>query len=291
MYKVDNAVIMAAGASSRFAPLSYECPKALIDVKGEILIERQIRQLLEAGIREIYIVTGYKAEQFEYLREKYGIHIVENKEYLTKNNHSSIYAVRDILRNTYICSADNYFSKNPFESQVDDSYYAALYSDGPTNEWCMQTDANGYITDVRAGGSDAWYMLGHAFWSEEFSEKFKKILVDIYDQPETKGLFWEDIFINNIADLPMRMRKYEDDVIFEFDSLDELRLFDTSYVEDTRSSILKYIALRLGSSERELHRIVPMKTTDTNVLGIQFEFGGERYGYTYSNQFLWRILE
>lgn len=291
MYKVDNAVIMAAGASSRFAPLSYECPKALIDVKGEILIERQIRQLLEAGIREIYIVTGYKAEQFEYLREKYGVHIVENKEYLTKNNHSSIYAVRDILRNTYICSADNYFSKNPFESQVDDSYYAALYSDGPTNEWCMQTDANGYITDVRAGGSDAWYMLGHAFWSEEFSEKFKKILVDIYDQPETKGLFWEDIFINNIADLPMRMRKYEDDVIFEFDSLDELRLFDTSYVEDTRSSILKYIALRLGSSERELHRIVPMKTTDTNVLGIQFEFGGERYGYTYSNQFLWRILE
>ena len=291
MYKVDNAVIMAAGASSRFAPLSYECPKALIEVKGEILIERQIHQLQEAGIREIYIVTGYKAEQFEYLREKYGVHIVENKEYLTKNNHSSIYAVRDILRNTYICSADNYFSKNPFESQVDDSYYAALYSDGPTNEWCMQTDANGYITDVRAGGSDAWYMLGHAFWSEEFSEKFKKILVDIYDQPETKGLFWEDIFINNIADLPMRMRKYEDDVIFEFDSLDELRLFDTSYVEDTRSSILKYIALRLGSSERELHRIVPMKTTDTNVLGIQFEFGGERYGYTYSNQFLWRILE
>ena len=291
MYKVDNAVIMAAGASSRFAPLSYEIPKALIEVKGEILIERQIRQLQEAGIREIYIVTGYKAEQFDYLREKYGVHIVENKEYLTKNNHSSIYAVRDILRNTYICSADNYFSKNPFESQVDDSYYAALYSDGPTNEWCMQTDANGYITDVRAGGSDAWYMLGHAFWSEEFSEKFKKILVDIYDQPETKGLFWEDIFINNIADLPMRMRKYEDDVIFEFDSLDELRLFDTSYVEDTRSSILKYIALRLGSSERELHRIVPMKTTDTNVLGIQFEFGGERYGYTYSNQFLWRILE
>ena len=42
-YKVENAVIMAAGLSSRFAPLSYEKPKALITVKGEVLIERQIR--------------------------------------------------------------------------------------------------------------------------------------------------------------------------------------------------------------------------------------------------------
>ena len=70
MFKVDNAVIMAAGTSSRFAPLSYEMPKALIPVKGEVLIERQIRQLKEAGVPEIYIVTGYKSEMFAYLEEK-----------------------------------------------------------------------------------------------------------------------------------------------------------------------------------------------------------------------------
>ena len=40
-----NAVIMAAGMSTRFAPLSYEKPKGLWKVKGEILIEREIRQL------------------------------------------------------------------------------------------------------------------------------------------------------------------------------------------------------------------------------------------------------
>ena len=49
-YKVDNAVIMAAGMSTRLAPLSYETPKALLNVHGEVLIERQIRQLGEAGI-------------------------------------------------------------------------------------------------------------------------------------------------------------------------------------------------------------------------------------------------
>ena len=47
-YKVDNAIIMAAGLSSRFAPLSYEKPKGLYGVKGEILIEREIEQLKSA---------------------------------------------------------------------------------------------------------------------------------------------------------------------------------------------------------------------------------------------------
>ena len=151
MYQVDNAVIMAAGTASRFAPLSYEKPKALITVKGEVLIERQIRQLQEAGVPEIYIVTGYKAEMFSYLKEKYGVHIVHNPDYLTRNNNASIYAVKDILRNSYICSADNYFSRNPFEKEVSDCYYAAVYADGPTKEWCMQTDDDGIIRQVQIG--------------------------------------------------------------------------------------------------------------------------------------------
>ena len=96
-YKVDNAIIMAAGTSSRFAPLSYEMPKALIEVKGDILIERQIRQLQQAGIRQIIVVVGYKKEQFEYLNNKFGVVIVENEEYLSRNNNGSIYAAKIVF--------------------------------------------------------------------------------------------------------------------------------------------------------------------------------------------------
>ena len=42
-YKVKNAIILAAGFASRCAPLSYEKPKGLFIVKGEVLIERQIK--------------------------------------------------------------------------------------------------------------------------------------------------------------------------------------------------------------------------------------------------------
>ena len=69
---------MAAGTASRFAPLSYEKPKGLLKVKGEILIERQIRQLQEAGISDIVIVVGYMAEKFMYLSNKLGVKIVIN---------------------------------------------------------------------------------------------------------------------------------------------------------------------------------------------------------------------
>lgn len=289
MYHVDNAIIMAAGVSSRFAPLSYERPKALTEVKGEVLIERQIRQLQEAGIQNIYIIVGYKAEQFEYLQEKCGVQLIVNGEYMTRNNHSSIYASRNVIRNTYICSADNYFLENPFERCVEESYYAAVFAPDETREWCMQTDAEGYIEHVEVGGRNAWYMLGHAFWSEDFSKKFLPLLEAEYDLPETKGLFWENIFINHMDILKMQIRKYPAHYIFEFDSIDELRLFDATYITDTRSAILKRIARELDGTEAEIEQITPVKNSDTGVTGIRFVFRGEQYGYTYKDKALRRI--
>ena len=54
---VKHAVIMAAGLSSRFAPLSYEKPKALFEVRGEILIERQIEAY---GVRRSFHCHRYR---------------------------------------------------------------------------------------------------------------------------------------------------------------------------------------------------------------------------------------
>lgn len=283
-YTVNNAVIMAAGTSSRFAPLSYERPKALTEVKGEILIERQIRQLQEAGIPEIILVVGYKMEQFFYLREKFGVKIVVNPDYLTRNNNASIYAVRSELRNTYICSADNYFARNPFEAVVDDAYYSAVYAAGATKEWCLQEDARGYINHVQIGGSDAWYMLGHVFWSEDFSREFVRILESVYSRPETADLLWESIYMEHLDTLKMRIRKYPEDTIFEFDTLDELRAFDSSYIDDTRSGILQTIAGQLGCAQREIVNVTAYKDLDNAASGFRFAVRDGIYTYSYETK-------
>lgn len=229
-YRVENAVIMAAGLSRRFAPLSDKVPKSLLKVKGEILIERQIRQLLEAGISSIYLVVGYKKEQFAYLKEKYGVRLIENPEYQTRNNHSSIYAARHILGNSYICSSDNYFMENIFEPYVFHSYYAASYASGNTGEYCLTADRSDKIVSVQIGGHDSWYMMGHVYWTREFSESFIKILESVYHLPETANQYWEDIYIAHLDSLPLYIRKYPEGTIREFDTLTELCQFDPSYI-------------------------------------------------------------
>lgn len=289
MYQVDNAIIMAAGTSSRFAPLSKECPKGLISVRGEVLIERQIRQLQEVGIRDITVVTGYRQEQFQYLAEKFGVSLVHNPDYLTRNNNSSLYVVRDKLKNTYICSSDNYFSQNVFEPQVDSAYYAAVYADGPTNEWCMEEDAEGYVCSVTTGGQNAWYMLGHVFWSEEFSRRFVKILESCYDLPETADLLWESIYKQHLDTLKLRIRKYSPDVIFEFDTLDELREFDESYRTDTRSQILKSVASQLGCTEADITHVKAYKDKNNAASGFTFQAGDAHYQFSYEDNTFRRI--
>ncbi len=283
-YKVDNAIIMAAGTASRFAPLSYERPKALIEVKGEILIERQIRQLREAGIDEIILVVGYEKQQFSYLRDKYGVILLANDEYLSRNNHASLFVAREYLKNSYVCSSDNYFSENPFEREVEDAYYAAVYAEGATKEWCMTEDGDGYIDSVTVGGKDAWYMLGHVFFTEKFSREFLRILTPIYDLEETKGLLWESIFMRHLDTLKMKMRQYQEGVIFEFDTLDELRLFDTSYVQNTRSRILKDIARRLDCTEADITCVTAYKARDNSAAGITLRAKGQCYRYGYENK-------
>lgn len=248
-----NAIILAAGTSSRFVPLSQELPKGLLEVKGEVLIERQIRQLHEAEIDDICIVTGYKAAMFAYLSDKYGVKIVINEDYDKYNNTSSLIRVADRLSNTFICSSDNYFPKNVFIPNSEYSYYSACYAKGKTSEYCLFLDNDDIIKDVTVGGEDAWYMIGHAYFNEYFSNKFKPILTKEYEDESVRHQYWEDVYIKHISSLPpLKINRYADGQIVEFDSLDELRAFDHTYINDTRSSILKEIGRKLNCAESAL---------------------------------------
>lgn len=264
-YEVDNAVIMAAGLSSRFTPISYERPKGLLKVRGEVLIERQIKQLKAAGINDIAVVVGYKQESFFYLEDEFDVKIVVNRAYAERNNNSSLMLVCEILGNTYICSSDNYFEENPFERHVWKAYYSGQYSEGPTNEWCMQTKFHDRITKVTKGGRDAWYMIGHAFFDRAFSKRFREILEEEYDLPETRNKLWEDLFAEHVKELDMAIRRYDPPIIHEFDSLDELRDFDPLFLENLDSEIFDNIVSVLGCKKSEVRDIYPLKQGLTNL--------------------------
>lgn len=284
-----NAIIMAAGTSSRFVPLSAEIPKSLLEVKGEILIERQIRQLKEAGINDITIVTGYKAEMFQYLEDKFDIGLVLNEDYYRCNNTSSVVRVLDKLKDTYICSSDNYFSRNVFLEDPTSSYYCALYAEGHTKEYCLNVDEADNIIGVSVGGKDSWYMIGHAYFSKDFSWVFKEILATEYEKEETKQGYWEDVYIKFLNQLPlMKIHRHSEGDIYEFDSIDELRTFDQSYINDSRSKVLKMIAHKLNCTEAALGQFEKIRH-DGNDLEFSFVKDGEKYRFNNSDQTIYKL--
>lgn len=279
-YKVDNAVIMAAGMSTRFVPISLEKPKGLLVVKNEVLIERQIEQLQEAGIKDIVLVLGYKKEAFFYLESKYeGLKIIINPEYNTKNNTHTLYLAQKYIKNTYICSSDDYFEENPFEEYVYQTYYAAIHVTEKTNEWYMIPDAKGNIAKVEKSGVEGDVMLGHVYWDREFSAAMLKILNEDHDVGNYDSVLWEQVLTENVKSLPpMEIKVYPAGVIFEFDSLDELRAFDSNYVNHTHSKIMKNIAKVLECQESDILNFKAIKEGLTNTSFV-FEVNGTKYVY------------
>ena len=277
-YRVENAIIMAAGMSTRFAPLSYETPKGLLVVKGERLIEREIKQLREAGIQKITVVVGYMKEKMFCLADKFGVEIVVNEDYYRYNNCSSLMLVRKQLGNTYICSSDNYFVENPFEEYVYRGYYSTVFAEGETDEYCVTETKDGIIKEVTVGGENKWYMLGHVYFDRAFSEQFVSILENEFKHEAYKLQLWEDYYARHVDTLLLEAKHYSGEVIKEFDSLDELRAFDEHYLMHTNSKILLNICNTLNVTPAEIINIKPLKDGLTNT-SFCFDCKGKAYVY------------
>jgi CTP:phosphocholine cytidylyltransferase-like protein/histidinol-phosphate/aromatic aminotransferase/cobyric acid decarboxylase-like protein len=259
-YKVDNAIIMAAGMSNRCKPLSEILPKGLFVIKGEVLIEREIRQLQAAGIHTIIVVVGYQAEKFAYLEKKYGVKLVLNEEYAFKNNVSSIYAAREYLGNSYICCADNYYKENIFEPYVYESFYTCNYTKEFADEYCITENEAGYIESIQRGGADRWFTIGANFWSDRFSKEFRTLLEQEYALPEVGQLLIDDFHIRHFNRLPITAKKMEPDIVFEFDTLDEMKAFDPDFEEYQK----EVIADHLYGRYKGITRYAGVKTNNRN---------------------------
>jgi thiamine kinase-like enzyme len=84
--------------------------------------------------------------------------------------------------------------------------------------------------------------------------------------------------MRHISELPLYIRKYDDQLIKEFDSLDELRAFDDSYITNVNSQIFTNIKSVLNCSDGDITDIHPIKTGLTNV-SFFFSCNGKKYVY------------
>ena len=278
-YKVKNAIILAAGMSTRFSPISFEKPKGLISVKGEVMIERLIRQLQESGINEIIIVVGYMMDKFIYLREKFGVKLVVNNEFSTKNTHSSIFVARDYLSNSYICCSDNYYPNNIFHRYEYRAFYCSIYLPGVSYvERAFTFDKTGLIIDTNKPSKDQWIMYGHAYYDNNFTSIFKPILESYYGRSGVENMYWENVYAENVKALPMWINKCTPSDILEFDSMEELKEYDPDFISHNRIKIFDNIERVLDCNISDIKDIETVKK-GLNNRSFKFLCRGEYYIY------------
>ncbi|MBR4481488.1 MAG: phosphocholine cytidylyltransferase family protein [Prevotella sp.] len=91
-------VILAAGMAKRLRPLTDERPKCLLKVGERTLLQRTVDAMLAAGISELVVVTGYRANMIrDFLTETYpslNIHFIDNPDYAHNNNIFSLWLTR-----------------------------------------------------------------------------------------------------------------------------------------------------------------------------------------------------
>lgn len=241
--KVEKAVILASGLGSRMGDLTTNTSKCLLEVKGDILIERLITQLKEKGITDIVVLVGYMKEKFLYLAEKYGVKLVENPEYDTKNTIASFYHLINEIKNknVYIVVGDIYLEKNIFNSFETEPYYLGPWLDDCTGEWIYNYDESGKVSGVVLDGFYDYFLGGFSFHTKHFINELIKLVKEKYHEIGTDKLYWEEVLVYNFDKLPdFFVRKIPSGILYEFDTKQDLDRIknETIVLKDKLTSIL-----------------------------------------------------
>ena len=264
-----NAIILAAGSGMRMVPVNMSFPKALLEVNGERLIERLIKQLHEAGVNDITVVIGFMKESFEYLIDKYGVKLTVNSDYFRKNNLHSLNLVRNKINNSYIVPCDIWCAKNPFSKTELHSWY--MLSNQTSPESLVRVNRKNEIAiDHKSGKGNE--MVGIAYLIEPESEVVKENL-KLMDETHPND-FWESTLVNNDK-LILAAKMIDSNEYVEINTYEQLRNTD-SKSSQLKSDAIRTISEVFGCKENEITNLETLKKGMTN-RSFVFTVKGSKY--------------
>lgn len=266
-----NAVILAAGFGMRMVPINLVSPKGLIEVNGETLIERLIKQLNEVGIKDITVVVGFMKEAFDYLIDKYDVKLVVNTEYATKNNLASLNLVRDGISNTYVVPSDIWCKDNPFDRHEMYSWYMVSESLNENSE--VRVNRKMELVRVREG-SNGNSMVGIAYIAEEDSKALHDRINIMNKYGKHGNDFWESALYDKDKMFIQAKVVPSGDVI-EIDTYEQLRELDGAS-NHLKSDAMDIIGKVFNTSYEKIVDISVLKKGMTN-RSFSFNIDGEKY--------------
>lgn len=266
-----NAIILAAGFGMRMVPINMEVPKGLIEVNGEPLVERAIKQLHEAGVKEIYIVVGFMKEKYEYLIDEYGVELVVNSEYAVKNNLHSLKLVLNHLSNSYIIPCDIWCDRNPYQSHELYSWY--MVSDLIDNDSSVRVNRKMELVSVpqNVGGNT---MVGISYLLEEEAKIVRDRVEELCKDAQNNVVFWEKALYYKDK-MIVAARIFPSTDVVEINTYEQLRELDSDS-NQLKTDAIKVICETLDVIPDEVEDITVMKKGMTN-RSFLFTCNGKRY--------------
>ncbi|MDT3843975.1 MAG: NTP transferase domain-containing protein [Bacillota bacterium] len=265
-----NAVILAAGFGMRMVPINQETPKALLTINKETLIERQIRQLHEAGIREIHVVVGFMKEQFDYLIDQYGVDLIVNPKYASHNNLSSLALALPYIGNTYIVPCDVWCEQNPFARSELYSWY--MVSDLVDDESDVRINRKNELVRVKAAPGNA--MIGISYLCGDAAETVKRRIKAFSRDRSYDGCFWEEALYTDDR-MIVTAREVQASAVAEINTYEQLREIDEGS-DQLKSDALECAAEVFHCDTKEITGIEVLKKGMTN-RSFMFDCRGNKY--------------
>ena len=270
-HRPKNAVILAAGYGMRMVPINMETPKGLLEVEGEPLIERLIRQLHAVNVKEIYIVVGFKKEQYDYLVDQYGVKLVVNMEYAEKNNLHSLAKVLPQLGETYLMPCDLWCRENPFSEYEWYSWYLVSDAKDPDSTVRINRKWELVPADEERTGN---HMIGISYLTDAAAQTMAQRIEKMVPDRRYDHVFWEDaLFVEQ--GMPVQAKTVPEGAVVEINTYEQLRELDENS-DQLQSDAISEIEKALRVSREEITGIEVLKKGMTN-RSFLFTCRGERY--------------
>lgn len=266
-----NAIILAAGYGMRMVPINTQSPKALIEIRGEVLIERTIRFLHEVGIGEIYVVVGYMKEQFEYLIDEFGVELIVNEAYTTKNNIHSMKLILKYLSNSYVIPCDIWYNRNPFRKNELYSWY--MVSDITDNNSNIRVNRKMELVPINNSGSGN-AMVGVSYLTEETACIVRNKIQNLCANRKYDSAFWEEALYEKGRMIVQARVVHAPDAV-EINTYEQLRELDENS-ESLNSDAISVISETLNVRSEEITNIEVLKKGMTN-RSFMFKVQGKKY--------------
>ena len=140
-------------------------------------------------------------------------------------------------------------------------------------------NSDGQIIQMEKSQKGGLMLLGHSYWTEEFSGAFIQLAEADRCVGKYDDMFWEWLVRDNLASLPrIYYKEYIPGTIHEFDYFEQLRQFDNDYVGHTHSDIIRNIKLIFRCDEED---IVDFRNVNEGMTNTSFIFKIDGIDYIY----------